>query len=230
MTDIDPMDDEDRRFDTLKVDKSRHVVLDDRRSRIVRKLRYILPFLALILTVIVVTWDESGKHIEPLKKEELIPASQNVENELLKPVFNSVDEKNQPFTVTADRAVQGRENPDIVELEKPVAELQQTDGSKIAGEAASGLYEQKSQKLNLEGDVHLKHSNGFTLTTQELRIDMAAQKAYSGRDVRVEGPEGSIDATGLEGDTTTGSMIFTGPAKVTLQGGGNLFSPKEKTP
>ncbi len=219
-----------QRLGRLTVDENRRTTVNRRYTGFVRSLRFILPLIALVMTVIVLTWDEAGRRVAPLSKEEAAPVAANIQNELLKPVYNSVDEKNQPFTVTADRAVQGRENPDIVELEKPVAELQQTDGSKIAGEAASGLYEQKSQKLNLEGDVHLKHSNGFTLTTQELRIDMAAQKAYSGRDVRVEGPEGSIDATGLEGDTTTGSMIFTGPAKVTLQGGGNLFSPKEKTP
>ena len=75
-----------------------------------------------------------------------------------------------------------------------------------------------------------KHSNGFTLKTEELRIDLATQKAYSGRDVRVEGPEGTIDATGLEGDTESGKMIFTGPAKVILNSDGNFLTPKAKTP
>lgn len=219
-----------QRLGRLTVDQNRRTTVNRRYTGFVRSLRFILPLIALVMTVVVLTWDEAGRRVAPLGKEEAVPVPANIQNELLKPVYNSVDEKNQPFTVTADRAVQGRENPDIVELDKPVAELLQTDGSKIAGDAATGIYEQKSQKLNLEGDVHLKHSNGFTLTTQELRIDMATQKAYSGRDVRVEGPEGSIDATGLEGDTTTGSMIFTGPAKVTLQSGGSLFSPKEKTP
>lgn len=221
---------DNQRLGRLTVDDTRRTTVNRRYTGFVRSLRFILPLIALVMTVVVLTWDEAGRRVAPLAKEEAVPTPANIQNELLKPVYNSVDDKNQPFTVTADRAVQGRDNPDIVELDKPVAELLQTDGSKIAGDAASGLYEQKSQKLNLEGDVHLKHSNGFTLTTEELRIDMATQKAYSGRDVVVEGPEGSIEATGLEGDTNTGSMIFTGPAKVTIQSGGSLFSPKEKTP
>lgn len=230
MSDFDEEPQEYQRLGRLTVDESRTTQVNRRYSGFVRSLRFILPLLALVMTVVVLTWDEAGRRIEPLKKAEVIDNAANIQNELLKPVYNSVDDKNQPFSVTADRATQGRENPDIVELDKPVAALTQTDGSKIEGDAATGLYEQKNQKLNLSGDVHLKHSNGFTLSTEELRIDLEAQKAYSGRDVRVEGPEGTIDATGLEGDTKTGKMIFTGPAKVILNSDGNFLTPKAKTP
>lgn len=199
-------------------------------SSFVRKLRLILPLIAIGMTVIILTWDEAGQRIAPLKKEEVLPQSREIQNELLKPVFNSIDEKQQPYTVTADRATQGRDNPDIVELAKPVATLQQNDGTKLDADATSGLYEQKSQKLNLEGDVHLRHSDGTVLTTEELRVDLATQKAYSGRDVRVENKSGTIDATGLEGDAEGGTLIFTGPAKVILYSDGDLLTPKENTP
>lgn len=199
-------------------------------SRFIRSLRFILPIFALILTVIVVTWDEAGRRVEPAKKQDILPESATIQNELLKPVFNSVDEKNQPYTVTADRAIQGRDNPDIVQLEKPVADIKLENGEAINGDAKSGLYEQKTQKLNLEGDVHLRHSNGYTLSTEELRVDMVTRKAYSGRDVFVDGEGGSIDAKGLEGDVGGEVLIFNGPATVILKSNGNLFSPKETTP
>ncbi len=195
----------------------------------VKSLRWILPLIAVGMTVVIVTWDDAGRRTKPIQKEELIPQSENIQNELLKPMFNSVDKNNQPFTVTADRATQNRQDPDLIELDKPVAELQQIDGSKLNGEAANGLYAQKEQKLNLEGAVKLKHSNGYTLSTEELRIDLVTQKAYSGMDVRVDGPAGSIDATGLEGDANSGALIFMGPAKVILYSdGSSLLSPKEK--
>lgn len=197
-----------------------------RYSLFVKSMRWILPLIAVGMTVVIVTWDEAGQRTKPMKKEELLPQSENIQNELVKPVFNSVDRNNQPFTVTADRATQNRQDPDLIELEKPVAELQQNDGSKLDGEAASGLYAQKEQKLNLEGAVKLKHSNGYTLSTEELRIDMVTQKAYSGKDVRIDGPAGTLDATGLEGDAVTGDLIFTGPAKVILySANGSPLSP-----
>lgn len=230
MDDFQEEPQDNQRLGRLSVDESRRPQVNRRYSGFVRSLRFILPIIALVMTVIVLTWDEAGRRVEPLKKAEVIDNSANIQNELLKPVYNSVDDKNQPFSVTADSATQGRDNPDIVELDKPVAALTQNDGSKIEGDAAVGLYEQKSQKLNLSGDVHLKHSDGFTLSTEELRIDLATQRAYSGRDVRVEGPDGTIDATGLEGDSENGTMIFTGPAKVILYSDGNFLTPKAKTP
>jgi lipopolysaccharide export system protein LptC len=105
-----------------------------------------------------------------------------------------------------------------------------TSGDKVDAHADKGLYQQKAQKLNLEGAVVLKHSNGYTLKTEELRVDLASQKTYSGQDVRVEGPGGTIDATGLEGDSNAGVLVFTGPAKVILYSDGKLLSPKDKAP
>lgn len=218
------------RLSRLSVDEGRTTTINRKYSSFVKSLRFILPLIAVAMTVVVFTWDEAGRRVEPMKKEELMPSSENIQNELLKPVFNSIDDKNQPYTVTADRAVQDRDNPDLVRLEKPVGKVDMDTGEKIDANAAHGLYQQKAQKLNLEGDVNLIHSNGYTLKTEELRVDLATHKAYSGRDVRVEGPGGTIDATGLEGDSTTGALIFTGPAKVILYSDGQLLSPKDKTP
>ncbi len=219
----------DNRLRQLDLGEGRESVINRKYSSFIRSLRYILPFIALIMTVIVLTWDEAGRRIEPMKKQELVPQSENIQNELLKPVFNSVDDKNQPYSVTADKASQNRENPDLIELINPVAGLTLNDGGKIDAKAKSGLYQQKDQKLNLEGDVNISN-DGYTLSTQELRIDLVTQKAFSGRDVTVTGPAGTIDATGLEGDASGGTLIFTGPAKVILHSDGNLLSPKEKAP
>lgn len=217
------------RLSQLSVGEGRVVNVNRRYSSFIKSLRYILPLLALVMTVVVVTWDGAGSRNAPIKKEELLPQSENIQNELLKPVFNSIDDKKQPYTVTADRATQNRQNPDIIELVKPVANLKMNDGGQIDANSASGLYEQKEQKLNLEGNVHIKHSNGYTLSTEELRVDMVTQKSYSGRDVFIDGPDGTLNATGLEGDATTGVLIFTGPAKIVLYSDGNLLSPKETT-
>lgn len=218
------------RLSRLSVDGTRTAKINRTYTSFVKSLRLILPLVAVIMTVIVLTWDEAGRRFEPVRKEEIVETSQNIQNELLKPVFNSVDSKNQPYTVTADNATQNRNNPELIDLEAPVASLTMNSGEKIDGQAKHGLYQQNTEKLNLEGAVRLTHSNGYTLTTEELRIDLAAGKAWSGRDVRVEGASGTIDATGLEGDTNTGALVFTGPAKVVLYSGGSLLSPKDTTP
>ena len=217
------------RLAQLSVGGDRTASVNPGYSRFIRKLRFILPLVALGMTVVVLTWDEAGQRMTPMKKEDLIPASENIQNELLKPVFNSVDEKNQPYTITADRAVQDRQNPDIVELDKPSGTLKQTGGDTLEATAARGIYEQKSQKLNLNGDVEIDYSDGYKLSTEELRLDLETQKAYSGQNVHVEGPSGTLEATGLDGDAETGAVIFTGPAKVILQSGGKALLPAGST-
>lgn len=221
MDDFSP--ERDNRLSGLSTGKGRSTKVNHAYTRFIRSMRIILPLIAVGLTVVILTWEDAGRNVEPIKKEELVPQSANIQNELLKPVYNSIDANNQPFTMTADLATQDRSNPDLVNLQAPKAELAQQDGSKLNADAKTGLYEQKTQKLNLEGDVHLIHSDGYTLSTEELRIDIPIQKAFSGRDVRVEGPAGSIDAKGLEGDGIAGVLIFTGPAKVVLNSGGNIL-------
>ncbi len=187
-----------------------------RYSKFVKYMRVVLPLVAVGLTVVVFTWDDAGHKIQPIRKEELSPNSKNARNELLHPKFESVDENQQPFSVIADRAIQDRENPDLLNLEKPVADMNLKDGASVSANAARGVYQQQSQKLNLEGDVHLHYSTGYTLTSEELRVDLLARKSYSDLDVRVEGPAGTLDAKGLEGDSNTGVLIFSGPAKLIL--------------
>jgi len=199
-------------------------------SKFIRSMRIVLPLLAVVMTVVVLTWDEAGRHVEPLKKEQVAPKEENIRNELVKPVFNSVDDKGQPFMVTADSAVQDKTNPDLLNLAQPRAQIDMTDGAKVNADATSGIYQQKDQKLNLAGNVHLKHSDGYTLSTEEMRVDLVTKKAFSGRDVHVDGPAGTIDSTGLEGDANTGVLVFTGPAKVVLYSDNLSLSPQEKTP
>jgi len=218
------------RLSQLSIEEREIPIINMRYSAVVRDLRWILPLTALGMMVVIITWNATGNRLTPMKKEEVLPASENIQNELMKPVFNSVDAKEQPYSVTADRAVQGRDNPDIIELENPVAGLDKKDGGRMDAKANTGLYEQKSQKLNLSGDVHIKSSDGYTLSTQELRLDLDTQKAYSGRDVMVTGPSGTLEAKGLEGDSEGGTMIFTGPAKVILNStSGPLIPTKENT-
>lgn len=218
------------RLSQLSPDNREAPLVNIRYSAFVKKARFVLPIAALVMTVVILTWNEAGTRIAPLKKNDVLPASENIQNELVKPVFNSVDDSNQPYTVTADRAVQDRSNPDLVVLENPVATLNKVGGGKVDGDALKGLYEQQAQKLNLSGNVHIRSSDGYTLSSEELRIDLKAQKSYSGQDVTVTGPTGTLTATGLEGDAQRGTMIFTGPAKVILKSEGSLLPQGEKKP
>lgn len=200
-------------------------------TRFVRAMRIVLPLAAVGLVGLVVAWPDMEKRTAPLRKEEIIPDSaDNMENELIKPTFQSIDEKDQPFTITADIATQTRDNPDIVNLDKPVGDLKMNDGTAVQIKAQSGIYEQKDEKLFLSGNVWLFHDSGYTLTSDEMRINMQTREAFSDKDVHVQGPDGTIDAVGMEAFSQKGVLIFKGPAKMVLTQAGQSLSLQQAVP
>ena len=75
-------------------------------SRTVRWLRLALPLIALGLTAVVFTWN-SNTQVAMIadKNDKKIPTTVG-KNELLNPRFEGADQKGQPYTLTATRAVQ----------------------------------------------------------------------------------------------------------------------------
>ncbi len=205
------------RLDELNV-QNRDVKINRGYTRFVKHMRYALPLLAAALIVVVITWPEMDDQIVVIQKNEIIPSDQTEigENELLNPRFETTDAQNQPMNVTAERALQNQENPNLVRLEQPKADIKMKDGSQVNIKALDGTYEQETEKLFLQNDVKFKHESGYELQAEELRVDMKTQEAFSDKNVRIEGPDAEIEATGLEGNMNDGVLIFKGPAKLTI--------------
>ena len=184
-------------------------------SRFVRIMRYFLPLAAVGLIITVFTWSDMDERIVALPKENLVSKSNIGENELLNPQFETTDSQQQPVNVNAKRATQNQENPNLVRLEEPKADLRMKDGSRVMIEAQDGTYEQKVEKLYLQTNVKITHEEGYSLEAEELRINMKTREAWSDKAVHLKGPEGEINALGLEGNVDEGVLIFKGP--VTLR-------------
>jgi lipopolysaccharide export system protein LptC len=186
-----------------------------RHSSIVRRLRLVLPLVAIGIVVIMLAWSDMDKIAEPVRREEVSPQTMG-KNELVKPKFQSEDTNQQPYTITADRAFQEADNLDLVILEKPVADITLEDGAWIAIKAKNGEYLQSRQKLKLTGDVRLYHDDGYELATEQVDLDIISQTAHSDKPVSGHGPAGTITSSGLDANGRNGTLIFTGPAKLIL--------------
>jgi lipopolysaccharide export system protein LptC len=212
-----PTQHDETRLDELHVGQ-RNISVNRGYTRFVKSMRYVLPILAVILTVVVITWPDMEDKIVIVQKDELIPTSESDigENELLNPRFETTDAQNQPIHVTATRALQNQENPNLIKLENPVADLKMKNGSKVNIKALNGTYEQETEKLFLQNDVKILHESGYKLHAEELRVDMKTREAFSDKNVSIEGPDAYIEATGLEGNMNDGILIFKGPATLTI--------------
>ncbi len=188
----------------------------DRYSSFIKFSRILLPLTAAIIATIVFTWSYIGDdRIAPAAQDEQAPKRFG-KNELLNPRFGSVDDETRPYTITANRAIQGETNEDVIILENPLAEMDLKTGEIITVKANQGAFRQDNQRLLLKGDVVLTHNKGYQLNTAVLDLDLDLNTAISEENVFGEGPAGTLEAKGLQGDAGAEHLIFKGPAKVLL--------------
>ena len=190
-----------------------------KKSKFVRIAGLLMPLIAVILVAMVFLWNTINKEIIiPIDNSELTIQSIG-KNELINPKFESRDNKDQPFTITADRAYQQKSDEDKVRLDNPSGEVTLTTNEHVAISATSGEFSQDTQELILRENVKLAHSSGYTLDTTLLYIDLKNSQAGTDAKVTIETQDGTIEAAGLRAHQTQGTLKFIGPAKITLKNG-----------
>ena len=186
-----------------------------RRTTLVKKLRLILPLIAGLIVVVMFVWSDMESVAPPQRKEDVSPQSVG-RNELLNPRFESEDASQQPYTITATKAFQDSKDMNLINLDKPVADISLKDNAWLAVQSEKGEFEQVKQNLMLQGNVKLFHDDGYEMLTDKVEIDMIGEKAVSKTPVSGHGPIGSIKAQGLTADGKTGILSFQGPATLIL--------------
>ena len=188
----------------------------------IRRMRLFLPLVAVCIIVALMAWPDRQSTIAILEESQKESLQTIRKNELSSPKFESVDSKNQPFTITATRAVQADDDADILLLERPLGELQLNTGGRVTLQSESGKYWQELEQLQLENNVELKNSDGYTMSTAKLDIDMEAGTARSDVNVSGFGPAGTLTAKGLQANNNEGVLVFNGPARLVLEDAGSL--------
>lgn len=192
----------------------------------VRKMRLILPILAVAVVAVLLIWSGDQDSIiveEQQAEEQQYERYQTVQqNELLNPRFESVDGNNNPYTVTADRALQKENNENVVILEKPRANIQLNAESWLSIQANYGEYEQELQNIKLEDDVRLFHDSGHQIFAMDFMFEKASNRGWTKQPIHGSGPDGSIRATGVNIDQNDKQILFNGPAKLVLNNAGIL--------
>lgn len=189
-----------------------------RRRWTVNVTKWLLPLLALALLSTIALWPEIQRMQEEARESARRFAGDIDGARVTDPRYRGLDEHGQPYTVTAAQAVQV--DADRYNLTRPQADLTSASGTWTQGQSLFGVYAQKSDQLDLSGDVVLYRDNGTTLHTQAATIDLRQGAAAGSVPVHAEGPFGTLDAQGFA-LTDKGQVIqFTGPARLVLNGAG----------
>ncbi len=193
-----------------------------RYNRAIGILRWALPALVFLGLAVLVIWPMVGAQKLSAVIAENIP-NLVIENLQLK----GLDAKNQPYSLTAARALQVKDLKNVIELEQPKGDIALSDGAWIAGQAQTGRYDQVKKSLWLGGNVNIHHDGGYEFTTNEAHVDMNENAAWGEKPVLIQGSFGEIRGEGFRVTNKGNTMVITGPAKALLQLQGT--KPSDKT-
>ena len=182
-----------------------------RHSRTVRRLRWILPTVSLLL--VVSFWGSAllggllrgaglgfaGLELASLIDGELVIAEPDISGTV----------NGRRFEVTAARAVQDVSRQDEVRFENPVAVLDGPQG-RIDVTAGNALYGIEAETLALDGGVDVRTVRGQTARLENAEVDLASGSLVSDQPVVLDGPQGRIEALGVRIDDSGARVLFTG--------------------
>lgn len=186
-------------------------------SRFVGLMKVVLPATAAALLGLIVAWPRLAPRDQAF---QIAFANFNVKTvdtlSMTNPRYFGTDNKNMPFTVTADVGTQVDPQTLVVALENPVADLTRKDGSGVVLNSDVGFFRQKDGTLDLMGHVDLYQDSGYEVHTDSARIEVGPGNATGDEPTHGRGPTGTIDGEGFRLWERGKTILFTGKAKAVL--------------
>lgn len=189
-------------------------------STMVSKLKIIVGFAAAFLIIMIIVFpllDDNRQGIKVIPKDGV---SDNDKPSMEKPRLHGTDANNQPYNITAERAVQ--EDAKNMTLYKIEGDIHLKDGAWISLLSDSGKYSVSSRTLDLSGSINLFMDNGYEFLTETARVDLKQSIATGNDKVFVQGPLGKLQSQGFVIKNNGDDMEFTGGVHLVIFPGGDL--------
>jgi lipopolysaccharide export system protein LptC len=181
-------------------DSTRAFSSAQRHSRYVRILRIAIPVGVAVCFVVILlaTFFNPFQILYKLPKDfgTLVVSGTKITMEA--PRLAGVTRDQRAYELTAKAAAQDITKPELIELKEIKAKLGMQDKSMMQLLAAGGLYNAKTEMLNLGPDILLSSSSGYEGKMQDAEIDVRKGTIVSRRPVEVKMLKGNLNANGLE--------------------------------
>lgn len=189
-----------------------------RHSRRVRQLRLAVPVLvaASLLTIIGVSLFNPFRLLSALPIDVGKLGVSGTRITMDAPHLAGFTPDQRPYELWAQSAVQDVTRPNNVELHELRAKVQMEDKTNLSMDARIGLFDTKTQLLNLKENIFLQSSIGYEARLTQAVVDMAAGTVSSDEPVAVKLLNGTLDANGLR-ITESGALVrFEGGVSMIL--------------
>jgi len=147
-----------------------------RRRCAIRTAKYLLPLVALALLSSIAFWPELSRGLANGRVTwRRLAAIAPDAGQMLRPRYHGVDERQRPYTVSADSA--NRDGPERLNLTAPVGDVTLENGTWMLLRARTGVFMQHANELDLAHAVTLYRADGTIMrsatATMNLRLGAA---------------------------------------------------------
>ena len=198
----------------------------ERYSRFVTIMKRALPLAAAALVVAVLIYafqprqERSARVAMTFQRLGIV----NDDLAMLKPRLTGTDDQGDPYLVTADEAVQDKNNAKRATLRNIQGDVTLKDGSWMSAIAPRGLLDAKNHRLTLNGPIAVYSDNGYEMHTASADIDMRAATIVGKQSVYGQGPFGVFRADRFTLDRHSRQVFLYGNVHMRIDARGKLHS------
>ncbi len=188
-----------------------------RHSRLVRTLRLIIPAGATAAVIALVAWS-LFRPLGNLAGLEMGPvALTGTKVTMEKPKLTGFRKDGKPYEVTSLAASQDVRKPGIVELEQINARLGAIGDNATHMVSSHGVYDMKSEKLELSGGIDVRTDNGDKARLQAAHINLKGGELETKQPVQITTANGgSVNANSMRVTDSGKVIVFEGRVQTVL--------------
>lgn len=184
-------------------------------SRFVISMKIALPAAAVALLLAVTLWSRVHTGESRFAIPKVVVKPDDLENLRMEaPRYVGIDERNQPFLITARFAAQAASGEPLTLLEEPKGDIALANGTWIAMEAQRGTYDRRAEALELNGSVTLFQDRGYQLHTQSARFLFRPGNAEGDSPVNGQGPDLEMEAAGFRIEEKGARIFLLGQSRI----------------
>ena len=128
---------------------------------------------------------------------------------MTKPRLTGVDQKGNPFVITAEAAVQDAKNPKRARVTKVEADLQTAKGW-VNANAGDGMVDMVAGLLELSSGIAVYADTGYELHSQSASVDLKRGIVHGHNEIHGQGPSGTMRADQFHYDRAAGLLTLQG--------------------
>jgi len=198
----------------------------ERYSRFVTIMKRALPLAAAALVATVLVYalqprQERSAHVAMTFQRLGIV---NDDLAMLKPRLTGADDQGDPYLVTADEAIQDKNNSKRATLRNVQGDVTLKDGAWVSATAPRGLFDAKSHRLALSGPIAVYSDSGYELHTASADVDMRTATIMGNQTVYGQGPFGTFRADRFRLERRSRQVLLYGHVQMNIDAHGKLHS------